>query len=82
MSKELKKINNKIALFEWNEVRKVMHNEEWWFSIEDIISILTESVDPKQYIKKMRTRDEELKNNWGTICTPLEMIAKDWKKRK
>jgi DNA-damage-inducible protein D len=58
-------------------VKKIIHNDEWWFSIEDIIYVLTESLDPKQYIKKMRTRDLELKNNWGTICTPLEMIAKD-----
>lgn len=74
--------NQKIALFEWKEVRKTIYNNEWRFSIEDIIIILTNSSDPKQYIKKMRSRDEELKNNWGTICTPLEMIAKDGKKRK
>lgn len=82
MSKKLQKVDNRIAIFEWNEVRKIINNDEWWFSIEDIIYVLTESLDPKQYIKKMRTRDLELKNNWGTICTPLEMIAKDWKKRK
>jgi hypothetical protein len=82
MPKELQKVDNRIAFFEWNEVKKIIHNDEWWFSIEDIIYVLTESLDPKQYIKKMRTRDLELKNNWGTICTPLEMIAKDWKKRK
>ncbi len=75
-------LNQKIALFEWKEVRKAIHNNEWWFSIEDVIFILTDSTNPKQYIKKMRSRDKELKNNWGTICTPLEMIAKDGKRRK
>ncbi len=81
MKKELIK-NNKIAIFEGKEVRKIIYNDEWWFSVEDIIFILTNSLDPKQYIKKMKSRDQELKNNWGTICTPLEMLAKDWKKRK
>ncbi len=72
---------NQIALFEGIEIRKIIHNNEWWFSIEDIIEILTESSDPKQYIKKMRWRDKELGSNWGTICTPLAMIAKDGKRR-
>jgi len=76
MKKELIK-NNKIAIFEGKEVRKIIYNDEWWFSVEDIIFILTNSLDPKQYIKKMKSRDQELKNNWGTICTPLEMLAKD-----
>lgn len=75
-------MNKQIALFEWKEVRKTLHNNEWWFSIEDVVSILTESSDPKQYIKKMRARDEQLLINWGTICTPLGMIAKDGRNRK
>ena len=48
----------------------------------DVIGVLTDSVDTGQYIIKMRKRDSELEKNWGTICTPLEMIAKDGKKRK
>ncbi len=71
-----------IALFEQAEIRKMIHNDEWYFSIGDIVSVLTDSSDVTQYIKKMRSRDLELQNNWGTICTPLEMIAKDGKKRK
>lgn len=73
--------SQQIALFEGKEVRKVIHNNEWRFSIEDVVEILAESSDPKQYIKKMRSRDDELGSNWGTICTPLEMLAKDGKKR-
>jgi len=46
------------------------------------VAVLTDSVDPKQYIKKMRTRDLELSSNWGTICTPVEMTAADGKRRK
>jgi hypothetical protein len=65
-------------------VRKVWHidEEEWYFAIYDIVAVLTDSNDPKQYIKKMRTRDKELDSKWGTICTPLPMIAQDGKMRR
>jgi DNA-damage-inducible protein D len=72
----------KIAIFQKNEIRKIIHHDEWWFSVSDIVEVLTDSVDVKQYIKKMRQRDKELNSYWGTICTPLEMTAKDGKKRK
>lgn len=73
---------NKLALFEEKEIRKVWHENDWYFSVEDIVQILTDSLDVKQYIKKLRVRDDELNTNWGTICTQLQMIAKDGKKRK
>ena len=72
----------KIAIFEGKQIRKTIHRREWWFSIADIVEVLTSSTDVKQYIKKMRSRDSELNSNWGTICTPLEMETKDGKKRK
>ncbi|PJG82474.1 hypothetical protein CVP04_09055 [Caviibacterium pharyngocola] len=77
-------MNNHIQLFENQQIRSVWDNEqeEWFFSIIDIVAVLTESADPKQYIKKMRSRDNELNLKWGTICTPVEMIAQDGKKRK
>ena len=75
-------MENKLAIFESKEIRKVWYNDEWWFVVEDIVFALTDSKDPKQYIKRLRKRDFNLEMNWGTICTPLEMIAKDWKKRK
>lgn len=79
----MNKENNMIQVFENKEVRSKWDSEkeEWFFSVEDVVSILTESVDPKQYIKKMRSRDKELSRNWGTICTQVKMIAKDGKKR-
>jgi hypothetical protein len=52
------------------------------FSVQDVVQILTDSNDVKQYLKKMLTRDEQLKNNWGTICTLVEMKAADGKNRK
>ena len=50
--------------------------------MNNIVAVLTDSNDPKQYIKKMRTRDKELDSKWGTICTPLPMIAHDGKMRR
>ena len=76
------KQTTQIALFKGREIRKTIHNNEWWFSITDVIAVLTDSADTKQYIKKMRKRDPELNSYWGTICTPLELIAPDGKKRQ
>ncbi len=69
----------KIAVFKGRQIRKTIYNNEWWFSVADIVEVLTDSADVKQYIKKIRSRDSELNTYWGTICTPLEMIAKDGK---
>src|SRR3989338_1788565 len=74
--------NKALAVFQGNKIRKTWHNDQWWFSVVDIIIALTESVDPKQYIKKMRQRDPSLSSNWGTICTHLEIITIDGKKRE
>lgn len=76
--------NGQIQLFENQAIRTVWDDktEEWYFSVQDVVAVLTDSADPKQYIKKMRARDPELSSNWGTICTPVQMIAADGKKRK
>ena len=73
---------NKLIVFENKKIRRLWHNEEWFYAVVDIISVLTDSKDPKQYIKKLRSRDEQLNLNWGTICTPLELKAIDGKIRK
>lgn len=71
-----------IAVFKGKEIRKTIHKKEWWFSVSDVVEALTDSADPKQYIKKMRQRDPELNSYWGTICTPLEIMAPDGKIRE
>jgi len=43
-----------IAVFRGKEIRKTIHNNEWWFSFSDVVKALTESVDPKQYVKKLK----------------------------
>ena len=76
--------NNSIQLFEDRKIRTAWdeEKEEWYFSVQDVVAILSESTDPKQYIKKMRARDPQLSANWGTICTPVQMLAADGKQRK
>src|SRR3990167_2581169 len=61
----------KIAVFKGKQVRKIIHNNEWWFVIEDVVSVLTDSVQPSGYIKDMRRRDPELSKGWGQIAAPL-----------
>ena len=76
--------NNSIQLFEDRKIRTAWdeEKEEWYFSVQDVVAVLSESTDPKQYIKKMRARDSQLSANWGTICTPVQMLAADGKQRK
>lgn len=50
----------KIALFKGRKIRKTIHNNEWWFVINDVIESLTDSNDPSQYFKRLKQRDEEL----------------------
>ncbi len=70
-----------IKVFEDKSVRIVWNEQEekYYFSIADIVQILTDSTDVKQYIKRMRARDPELNFRWGTICTPTRMKAADGK---
>ena len=62
---------SKISIFKGKKIRKTLHENEWFFVIQDIVEALTDSVDPAGYIKDMRRRDEELSNGWGQIATPL-----------
>lgn len=73
---------NKLALFEEKEIRKTWYNDDWYFSIADIVEILSETANVREYVKKLRTRDKELNSNWGTICTPLKLPTKDGKSRE
>lgn len=73
-----------IKLFQSKQIRSIWNekDQKWYFSVQDVVEVLTDSADVKQYIKKMLSRDEMLKSNWGTICTLVEMKALDGKRRK
>ncbi|MDR2962872.1 MAG: hypothetical protein LBU90_04450 [Bacteroidales bacterium] len=62
-----------IKLFEEKQVQSVWNEseEKWYFVVEDIVAILTDSKDPKQYIKRLRQRDEELAKGWVQFVPTL-----------
>ncbi len=66
-------METKIALFKGSKIRKTIHQNEWWFVIEDIVKVLTDSLDPKQYIKKLRQRDPELNKGWVQFVPTLSI---------
>ena len=64
----------RIALFQRKEVRRAIHNYEWWFVITDVVTVLTDSVDASDYLKKLRKRDPslgEVLKGGGQIVPPL-----------
>lgn len=69
---------NSIKLFESKKVRTIWSSEQeqWYFSVIDVVAILTESSNPTDYIKKIRKRDDELSKGWGQIVTPLPIQTK------
>jgi DNA-damage-inducible protein D len=73
-----------IKLFESKRIRSAWNEaeEKWYFSVQDVVEVLTDTVDAKDYLKKMKKRDAQLNSNWGTICPLVEMLAADGKKRK
>lgn len=75
---------SKTKLFQQQSIRTHWDDDQqqWFFSVQDVVQVLSESRDVKQYIKKMRQRDPELNGNWGTICTPVAMLAADGRMRK
>ncbi len=60
-----------IIVFEDKNIRRVWHNGEWWFVIADIVAVIADSTNPRQYIKNMRNRDEVLSEGWVQIEHPL-----------
>src|SRR3989339_945860 len=70
MNQEIAQVT-KIAIFRNRKIRKTIYKNEWWFVITDVITALTDSQNPKQYLKNMLNRDEELAKGWVQIEHPL-----------
>lgn len=73
--------NIKITLFKGNKIRKMLHKNEWWFSILDIVTVLTDSPDSKTYWAKMKARDTEMSQPFP-FWEQLKMPAFDGKMRE
>ena len=73
-----------IKLFQDKKIRSAWNDEEeqWYFSVVDVVAALTDSVNPTDYLKKIRKRDEALGSYLGTNCPQVEMLTETGKKRK
>src|SRR3990172_342785 len=72
---------NHIVVFSDHTIRRVFHNNEWWFVFSDVVAALTDSSQPAGYIKDMRRRDPELAKGWGQIATPLSVETSGGKQK-
>ena len=65
-----------IALFEGNKIRKKWSNGKWYFSVVDVVGVLTESNDPRKYWNKLAERLRQEGSESVTKCHQLKMIRK------
>jgi DNA-damage-inducible protein D len=83
MNKKDKKMESKIALFKGKEIRKTIYNDEWWFSVVDIIEVLTDSTKPRDYWYRIKKREKESSGiELSTFCRQLKLKAQDGKMRE
>lgn len=62
-----------VVVFQEKTIRRTWHENEWWFAVQDVVAVLTDSPNPADYIKKIRLRDKELSQGWGQFVTPLRL---------
>ena len=74
----------KVQIFQDKKVRTHWdaEKEEWYFSVVDVVRVLTDSANPTDYLKKMRKRDSELATFMGTNCPQVDMMTETGKRRK
>lgn len=77
-----KESTNEMTLLDFQQVRYVWHNGEWYFSVVDVVGALTDSANPTDYLKKLRKRDSELAAYLGTNCPQVAMKTITGKMRK
>jgi hypothetical protein len=76
-------MQNKIQIFEKQPVRAVWNeeNEKWWFSVVDVVGILTDSPNPRKYWSVLKTRLKQEGNETATNCSQLKLLMSDGKMR-
>ena len=72
--------DTKMAVFKGKRIRRILHNNEWWFSIADAVTALTDSVDAGAYWRKLKQRLTEEGSEVVTFCHGLKLEASDGKK--
>jgi hypothetical protein len=73
--------NDKLIVFQNKKIRRVWFKDEWYFSVVDVVDVLTGSNNPTDYLKKLRKRDTELGIYMGTNCPRVEILTETNKKR-
>lgn len=77
----MKEISTKVSLFKGKQIRKILHNGEWWFSIVDVIEALTDSQNPNDYWYRMKVRVKDEENiELSTVCRQLKLQSSDGKR--
>ena len=73
---------NKLVVFQDKKIRKIWHNDEWYFSVIDVVQILTDSNNPRNYWSMLKKREEEAEIRLSTNCVQLKLEAPDGKLRE
>jgi prophage antirepressor-like protein len=76
MRKPTRSPKSRIAIFQKHKIRRTLYNDEWWFVITDVVTVLTDSADPSGYLKDMRRRDPSLSEVFkggGQFAPPLAL---------
>ena len=63
--------DNKLITFQGKTIRRTLFNDEWYFVVVDVVAALTDSINPTDYVKKLKHRDPALSKGWGQIVPPL-----------
>ena len=74
--------DTKFAIFKGKQIRKILHNNEWWFSVADAVEALTDSVDAGAYWRKLKERLKDEGSETVTNCHVFKIPAADGKMRE
>ena len=74
--------DNALVVFEDKKIRRVWHEDQWWFSVIDVIAVLTDSSNPKNYWSMLKNRELESQIELSTFCVRLKLQAEDGKLRE
>ena len=72
-------MKDKLVVFQDKKIRRIWHNDEWWFSVVDVVAVLTDSKDPKDYWYRLKKRELEQEVELSTNCRQLKLPSADGK---